>query len=244
KAGATIADLANRGAMSRAMADFLATCVAARRNILVCGAPGAGKSSVLGALAAAAPEGERVVSVEEVSELALARPEWVALESRPGDGNGVPTVGLGRLVRGALRMRPDRLVVGDVGGAEALDLISAMASSTDGTLVAVGGDGPQAALARLSSMARLAAPGSSAEAIRELCAVAVHVVVHVALYADGAHRVASISEVTGAHPGGFDIQELFSFRGGDTGFAALGVVPEFYADLEARGLPADTTIFR
>jgi pilus assembly protein CpaF len=242
----TLGDMITGGALSPEMADFLSTCVAARRNIVVCGAPGSGKSAVLGALAAASPEGERIVSVEEVAEISLQREDWIALESKPSDGNGIPAVDLGQLLRGALRMRPDRLVVGDVRGAEALDLIQAMASSSDGTLASVAGEGARAALGRLTSMARLGAPGASAAALQELVAAAVDVVVHVVRYADGVHRVAAIDEVIGVSDSGFHSQLLFGFRGSaeEGGFGAAGVIPSFYAELEARGIPADTAIFR
>ncbi|HUS68029.1 MAG TPA: ATPase, T2SS/T4P/T4SS family, partial [Kofleriaceae bacterium] len=242
----TLGDLITSAALSAEMADFLNTCVQARRNILVCGAPGSGKSSLLGALASSSPEGERVVSVEEVAEISLQREDWIALESKPSDGNGVPAVDVGTLLRGALRMRPDRLVVGDVRGAEALELVQAMASSSDGTLASVGGEGARAALARLTSMARLGTPGASVPALRELVAVAVDVVVHVARYADGVFRVAAIDEVVGASDDGFHTQQIFAFRGSadDGGFAAAGVIPSFYAELESRGIPADTAIFR
>src|SRR5690606_25061327 len=230
---------------SAEMADFLTTCVTTRRNLLVCGAPGSGKSSIVAALVAASPDGERVVSVEEVAEISLQREDWIALESRPSDGNGVPAVDLGQLLRGALRMRPDRLVVGDVRGGEALELIQAMASSADGSIASVAGEGARAALGRLTSMARLAAPGASVPALRELVACAIDVVVHVARYADGVYRIASIEEVLGTSEDGFHTQELFGFRGSadEGGFAAAGVIPSFYADLEARGIPADTAIF-
>jgi len=155
-------------------------------------------------------------------------------------------VDLGSLLRGALRMRPDRLVVADVRGGEALELVQAMASSADGTLAVVAGEGTRGALGRLTSMARLASPGASIHALRELVACAVDVVVHVARYADGLYRVASIEEVIGVSEDGFHSQELFAFRGGaeDGGFLAAGVVPAFYAELEARGISADTAIFR
>lgn len=242
----SLGDLISAGAMSAEMADFLSTCVAARRNILVCGAPSSGKSAVLAALAAASPEGERIVSVEEVAELSIGREDWIALESRPSDGNGVPAIELDTLLRGALRMRPDRLVVGDVRGYEALALIQAMASSADGTLASVAGEGVRPALARLTSMARLAAPGASVQALRELVSCSIDVAVHVARYADGVYRIASIEEVLRATDDGFETQEVFGFRGSaeDGGFAAAGVIPSFYAELEARGIPADTAIFR
>jgi pilus assembly protein CpaF len=242
----SLADLITHKALSPNISDFLQTCVSARQNILVCGAPSSGKTAVLSALAAAAPQGERIVSVEEVAELALDRDDWIGLEVRPGDGNGLSTVGMEQLLRGALRMRPDRLVVADVRGSEALELVSAMASSSDGTLTSVSGDSPAAALARLTAMTRLASPGTAVEALRELIACAVDVIVHVARYADGVFRIAQIAEVTGVTERGFEIREVFAFRsGGDDGiFAASGVVPEFYADLQSRGLSADTSIFQ
>ena len=188
------------------------------------------------------------MSVEEVAEISLQREDWIALESKPPEtsgGNGVPAVDLGALLRGALRMRPDRLVVGDVRGAEALDLIQAMASSADGTLVSVAGEGARASLGRLTSMGRLGAPGASVAALQELVAAAVDVVVHVARYADGVYRVAAIDEVIGVSESGFHSQQLFAFRGSaEEGFGAAGVIPSFYAELEARGIPADTAIFR
>ena len=240
----SLADLLTQKAMSSEMSDFLQTCVSARQNILVCGAPSSGKTAVLTAIATAAPSGERVVSVEEVAELALDRDDWIGLEARPGDGNGVRTVGMEQLLRGALRMRPDRLVVADVRGSEALELVSAMASSNDGSLASVAGDNPGAALARLTAMSRLASPGTSVEALSELIAFAVDIIVHVARYADGVFRIASIAEVTGANERGFEICELFTFRGSqDGGFASSGVIPGFYADLQARGIAADASIF-
>ena len=242
----SLADLINKKALSPAMSDFLQTCVGARQNILVCGAPSSGKTAILSALASAAPVGERIVSVEEVAELSLDRDDWIGLEARPGDGNGLADVDMEQLLRGALRMRPDRLVVADVRGTEALELVSAMASSNDGALASIAGDSPAASLARLTSMARLSSPGTSVEALRELIAYAVDVIVHVARYADGVFRIAQVAEVTGATERGFEIRELFSFRGtvDDGGFSASGVVPAFYSDLEARGIPADTSIFQ
>lgn len=242
----SLADLIGKKALSPQISDFLQICVGARQNILVCGAPSSGKTAVLSALAAAAPVGERIVSVEEVAELSLDRDDWIGLEARPGDGNGLADVDMEQLLRGALRMRPDRLVVADVRGGEALELVSAMASSNDGTLASVAGDSPGASLARLTAMARLASPGTSIEALRELIACAVDVIVHVARYADGVFRVAQVAEVTGATERGFEIREVFAFRGStdDGGFAASGVVPSFYSDLESRGIQTDTSIFQ
>lgn len=241
----TLTDLVSAGALSTAMADFLGVCVVARRNVVVCGAPGVGKASVVAALVGGVPDGERIVTVEEVAELSIDRDDWIALETRPADGkNG--GVDLALLVRNALRMRPDRLVVGDVRGGEALDLGTALGAAVDGAVVALTGDGPQAALARWVALAQLGAPAASEPAIRELVAGAADVVVHVARFADGAVRVVSIDEVLGVREVGFDTQALFTYRGAgdDGGFAATGAVPRFWAALDGRGIAADAGIFR
>src|SRR6185295_2373914 len=131
-----LAELVSQNTLSGGMADFLATCVAARRNILVCGGPGSGKTTVVAALAAASPAGERVVSIEEIAELAIARDEWIQLETRAGTGKN-PSVDLGHLLETALRLAPDRLVVGEVRGREALPLVSGLCTSLDGAVVAM-----------------------------------------------------------------------------------------------------------
>jgi pilus assembly protein CpaF len=231
--------------VSQSMADFLLTCVAARRNLLVCGGPGSGKTQVIAALAGASPEGERVVSVEEVSELTLTRAEWLPLEARPADAK-LPAVELPLLVRAALRMRPDRLVVGDVRGAEAFDLIAALGSSTDGAVASVMGEGAAAALARLTALAELASNEAPEHAVRELVAGAFDVVIHVVRFADGHSRVVAIEEVLGTREVGFETQPIFSYRGPgeDAGYVASGAVPRFYADLESRGITADQSVFK
>jgi pilus assembly protein CpaF len=247
----TVADLVSAGAVSQAMADFLLTCVAARRNLLVCGGAGSGKTQVVAALAAASPEGERVISVEEVSELALKRDEWLPLEVRPADAK-LPSVEMPQLVRAALRMHPDRLVVGDVRGGEAFELVAALGSSIDGAIASVMGEGAGAALTRVASLAALAMPNSGAageapeQAVRELVAGAFDIVLHVVRYADGHTRVISVDEVLGTRDGGFDHQPLFTYRAeaADGGFAATGAVPRFYGDLESRGIQAEQSVFK
>jgi pilus assembly protein CpaF len=237
----TLSDLAGQGALSSQMADFLQTCVTARRNILVCGAPGSGKTTVLAAIAQAAPVGERVVSIEEVSELSLARDEWIQLETRPATSKG-GAVDLGALLDTALRLMPDRLVVGEVRGHEATSLVTALSSSTDGAAVAMTGEGSAAALNRLALLVRAANPIGDVAAQRELCATAFEIVLHVARHADGTIKVHSIEEIASVSETTFETQLLFQHRDGN--FVATGTVPRFYTELEARGIPADQAVFR
>jgi pilus assembly protein CpaF len=234
-----LSDLGSQGTMSPGMADFLATCVTARRNILVCGGPGSGKTSVVAALAAASPKGERVVSIEEIAELSIARDEWIQLETRAGVGKMV-SVDLSNLLETALRLMPDRLVVGEVRGDEALPLVHALNASVDGAVVAMTGEGANAALTRLATLARTA--GAHEGAIRELVAQAFEIVVHVARTSDGSIKVLSIEEVLGYNEMEFDTRVLFEQRG--AAFSPTGHVPKFYSELEARGIPADQAVFR
>jgi pilus assembly protein CpaF len=223
------------------MADFLATCVTARRNVLVCGAAGSGKTTLVGSLAVASPLGERVVSIEEVSEISLNRDEWIQLETRAGAGRNTE-IDLGHLLEAALRLLPDRLVVGEIRGREALPLVQALCASVDGAVVAMTGEGAAAALGRVAMLARLSAPSAADGAIRELVAQAFEIVIHVARWSDGTLRVLSIEEVVGCTESSFETHVLFQFR--DGAFLATGTVPRFYAELEARGIPADQAVFR
>jgi pilus assembly protein CpaF len=234
-----LADLVGQNALSPGMADFLGTCVTARRNILVCGAAGSGKTTLAGALAAAAPSGERVVSIEEVAELSIKRDDWIQLETRAGTGRNSP-IDLGQLLEAALRLAPDRLIVGEVRGNEALALAQALCAAIDGAVVVATGEGSAAALGRLAMLARLTTPGGEG-ATRELVAQAFEIVVHVTRWSDGTLRVLSVEEVIGCTDTAFETHVLFQFR--DGAFAATGTVPRFYAELEARGIPADQAVF-
>jgi pilus assembly protein CpaF len=238
-----LAELVGQNALSAGMADFLATCITARRNILICGAAGSGKTTLAGALAAASPPGERVVSIEEVAELSIKRDEWTQLETRAGTGRN-PVIDLGHLLEIALRLQPDRLIVGEVRGNEALALAQALCASVDGAVVVMTGEGAAAALGRLAMLARLSlasTPGAGDLAIRELVAQAFEIVIHVARWSDGTLRVLSIEEVVGVGDAAFETHVLFQLRDGV--FGATGTIPRFYAELEARGIPADQAVF-
>lgn len=236
----SLADLTNGGAMSPAMSDFLATCVAQRRNVLVCGGPGSGKTTLVGALAQTVARGERIVSIEEVAELAIGRDEWISLETRPSDGRG-PGVDLTHLLHSALRLRPDRLILADVHGRETFDVLTTLGANVDGAIVVAAGEGAASALSRLAQLARM--NGQLTDwAARELTANAVEIVVHVTRVGDGAIQVAAIEEILGTTEHGFETATLFHHAAG--GFSATGTVPRFYSELEARGTPADAAIFR
>jgi pilus assembly protein CpaF len=233
----TLADLVSQGVLSSGMADFLTTCITARRNVLVCGGPGSGKTTLLGALAGTAPAGERIVSVEDVAELAIGRDEWIQLETRLTNGKG-NDVDLASLLDTAMRLMPDRLVVGDVRGREAMSLVNVLNSSVDGAVVGMSGDGANAALNRLATLARAtAALGADPNAIRELVATAFEIVVHVSRGMDGNIKVHSIEEVSGVSDISFETEQVFCFK--DGGFAASGKVPRFYSELGA-----DQAVFR
>ncbi len=248
----TMDDLVRASALSKPMADFLGVCVAARKNIVVCGGQGAAKAHVLAALSTQAAPGERIVSIEDVAELSLGRDAWIALEGRLADDTGKGGVSTADLLRAAKNLRPDRLVVGEVTGAEAHELLLSMASSHEGTLAGVAAEGARAALTQLETLARLGAGAASAAAVRGLVAATTQVIVHVARYADGAQRVTSISEVTGLRGEDIELRDLFQFQPQGRGpdgvirgrFAGLGVIPRFYETLEARGIPADTSVFK
>ncbi len=233
-----LAELVAQGTLSSGMADLLTTCIAARRNILVCGGNGSGKTSVVAALAAASPPGERVVSVEEVAELAIGRDEWVQLEARPATDDDAVDVAV--LLEMALRLSPDRLVIGEVRGREALPLVQALNAQVDGAIVAATGEGGNAVLNRIATLAR--SNGGDHNAIRELVATAFEIVVHVARHADGSVRVHAIDEVTSVSDTTYEMQTVFAWNG--TAFAPTGAVPRFYAELEARGIPANQAVFR
>lgn len=236
----TLAELTAGGAMSPAMSDFLTTCVGSRRNILVCGGPGSGKTTLVGALAQAVARGERIVSIEEVAELAIGRDEWISLETRPMDAGGA-AIDLGHLLHNALRLRPDRLIVADVHGREAFDLLTTLGANVDGAIVVAAGEGAAASLTRLAQLARL--PGQLAETTaREITANAVEIIVHVVRTGETTIQVTAIEELLGTTEHGFETATLFHHAAGV--FSATGTVPKFYAELESRGMPADAAIFK
>ena len=211
--GFSLDDLVGNGTLPRGLADFLASCVAARAAVLVSGGTGSGKTTTLGALSGAIPDGERIVTIEDAAELRLRQRHVVRLESRPANVEGRGEVTIRQLVRNALRMRPDRIVVGEVRGAEALDMLMALNTGHEGSLTTVHANSPEDALRRVETLALMAGLGLPHRAVREQVAGALDLVIHQARAADGSRRVESVAEVVRA-PGGAGTRELYRLRRG------------------------------
>jgi pilus assembly protein CpaF len=206
------------GTLDRGLCELLAACVRARLTILVSGGTGSGKTTTLGALSSFVPDGERIVTIEDAAELRLRQPHVVRLEARPASLEGRGEVTIRRLVRNALRMRPDRIVVGEVRGAEALDMLSALTTGHDGSLSSVHAGSPAEALRRVETLALMADVALPHAAVRELVSGAIDLVVHQRRERDGRRRIAAVAQVVrGADPrhvGGIVVRELFALRDG------------------------------
>jgi pilus assembly protein CpaF len=206
-------ELVEIGTWTAPLLTFLAAAVRARLNILVSGGTGSGKTTTLNALSSFVAPGERIVTIEDTAELALQQPHVVRLEGRPATVEGRGEVTIRTLVRNALRMRPDRIVVGEVRGAEALDMLAAMASGHDGSLCTVHAGSPEEALRRVETLALMADVGLPHAAVREQVAQAIDLVVHQARQGDGSRRVVAVSEVVRV-AGGAGTRELYAMRRG------------------------------
>jgi pilus assembly protein CpaF len=250
----TAQDLVGFGAMSEEMAAFLEVCVVARRNIVVSGGTGSGKTTLLNILSNFIPGEERIITVEDAAELQLHHDHWVSLESRPANGEGKGAIPIRELVRNTLRMRPDRIVVGECRGGEALDMLQAMNTGHDGSLTTLHANSPRDGLARLETMVLMAGMDLPLSAIREQVASAIHLIVQQTRFACGTRMVTSITEVTGIESGKLQLQELFRFvnRGyghGATGrirgyFTGCDMAPTFYEALRFSGRTLDMNIFK
>jgi pilus assembly protein CpaF len=209
--GFRAAELVEQGTMTEALRAFLAGAVRGRINVLISGGTGSGKTTTLNALSAYIPPGERIVTIEDAAELRLQQPHVVRLESRPPNMEGRGEVTIRALVRNALRMRPDRIVVGEVRGAEALDMLSAMTTGHDGSLSTIHAGSPEEALRRLETLALMADVALPLAAVREQVAGAIELVVHQARGGDGERRVVEVAEVVRL-AGGPATRELYAWR--------------------------------
>jgi pilus assembly protein CpaF len=237
-------------ALTREIAELLEMCVKARLNVLISGGTGAGKTTLLNALSAYIPETERIVTIEDSAELQLQQPHVVRLETRPPNIEGRGEVTQRDLVRNALRMRPDRIVIGEVRGGEAIDMLQAMNTGHDGSLTTIHANTPRDALSRLETMIQMTGMRLSERAMRQQSASALDVVLQVARLSDGSRRVTSISEITGMEGDTITMQEIFQYErtGIDAAgkvigrFRATGIRPRFAEKLKAYGLQLHRTL--
>ncbi len=251
------ADLVSFDAISVEMARFLQICVEARKNIIVSGGTGSGKTTLLNILSNFIPAGERIITVEDAAELKLHHEHLISLESRPPNAEGKGAVLIRDLVKNTLRMRPDRIVVGECRGAEALDMLQAMNTGHEGSLTTLHANTPRDGLARLETMVLMAGMDLPLTAIREQITSAVDMVVQQTRFACGSRKVTSITEITGMESGKIQIQEIFKYvnkgYGGANGagsnkvqgyFTGCDMVPSFYEELRAVGTDLDMSIFK
>jgi len=245
-------DLVRLGTLSRGMAEFIEICVTARKNIVIAGGTGSGKTTTLNCISSFIPGHERIVTIEDAAELQLPQEHVVSLETRPPNVEGKGQVSIRDLVRNSLRMRPDRIVVGECRGGEALDMLQAMNTGHDGSLTTLHANSPRDALSRLETMVLMAGMDLPMRAIREQIASAVDILVQQTRFGDGSRRITHIVEITGMEGDVISTQEIFTFKqdgvdaqGRVVGrFMASGFTPRFYEDLQARGLPVNMNIFR
>jgi pilus assembly protein CpaF len=245
----TIEDLISTGSMTRELAEFFRACVQVRLNFLVSGGTGTGKTTMLNALSSFIPDTERIVTIEDPTELRLQQGHVVSLEARPPSLEGKGEVTQRDLVRNALRMRPDRIIVGEVRGSEAFDMMQAMNTGHEGSLGTVHANSPRDALARIENMILMAGLDLPVRAIREQISSAIHVIVQIARLPDGSRRVTHVAEIAGMEGEVVTMQDLFRFRqrgidseGRVVGeFRSTGLRPRFAEKFEVAGiyLPAD-----
>ncbi len=249
----TTDDLVQFGTLTLPLVEMLDACVHGRINMLVSGGTGAGKTTTLNALSSFLPEDERIITIEDAAELRLQQPHFVSLEYRPPNIEGKGEVTIRDLVRNALRMRPDRIVVGEVRGGEALDMLQAMNTGHDGSISTIHANSPRDVLSRLETMALMAGMDITIRAVREQIASAIQLIVHLARLQDGSRRVTQVTEVVGMEGDVITLQDLFHFdfspgvdeHGRVLGeLRATGLRPNFLNRLADRNITLRADIFQ
>ena len=240
------------GALSAPAAEFLQAVVTARLNVLISGGTGSGKTTMLNALSSHIGARERVVTIEDAAELQLQQDHVVRLETRPASAEGSGSVSQRDLVRNALRMRPDRIVIGEVRGAECLDMLQAMNTGHDGSMTTIHANSARDAIGRLEHMVAMSGVDLPLASVRQQISSALHVVLQLTRLADGRRQVTAISEITGMEGDVVTMQDIFVFRalgrdpdGAVLGrFGATGMRPHCLDALRSAGLalPADTFV--
>ena len=245
------ADLVKLGTLTRETADFIDRCVRARLNVLISGGTGAGKTTLLNIVSGSIPEEDRLVTIEETAELRLNQTHVLRLESRSANLEGEGEVSIRELVRNSLRMRPDRIIVGEVRGAEALDMLQAMNTGHDGSLCTLHANTARDSLSRLETMVLMAGYDLPMRAIRQQVSSAIDLIIHLERLHDGSRRVTQISEVQKVESDVITLQDIFSFRqeritpeGAVIGsLAPTGLRPGFLGNFERNGVSLPTSLF-
>lgn len=246
-----VQDLIDKNALTQGMADFVAVCVAARLNIIVAGNTSSGKTTFLNILARAIPDHERIVTIEDSVELQMMQTHKVSLEARPPDYNGEGQVTIRDLVKNSLRMRPDRIIVGEIRGGETLDMLQAMNTGHDGSMTTVHSNSPRDTLSRLETMTLMAGFELPVLAIRKQISAAVDLIVYLTRFPDGTRKVTQISEVAGMESEVITLTDIFQFQQTGTDpsgkplgqFRPTGLRPMFSPRLEAMGYRLDRQMF-
>ena len=245
-------DMIRFGSMTQQMLDFMKVVVEQKANMIISGGTGSGKTTLLNLLSSFIPPDERIITVEDAAELQLTQPNLIGLESRPPNAEGKGQVTIRDLVRNTLRMRPDRIVVGECRGGEALDMLTAMNTGHDGSLTTAHANTPRDCLARIEVMVMMAGLDLPVRAIREQIASAIRFFIQQNRFSCGSRKITHITEVTGMEGDVIQLQDIFLFK--QEGFGtdgkvkgkqvATGAIPDFYQDLKERGLGVDFNIFQ
>src|SRR4249920_756953 len=244
-------DMINIGSLSDQSVEFLSRCIEAQCNVLISGGTGSGKTTLLNALSASIPNSERIVTIEDAAELQLHQRHVLRLEARPPNIEGEGHIPIRDLVRNSLRMRPDRIIVGEVRGAEALDMLQAMNTGHDGSLSTVHANGPRDALARVETMVLMAGFDLPTRAIREQIASALDVIVHVERFRDGSRRVSHVTEVLGMEGEVITLQDIYKYdiqsvapdRTIVGSLRPTGLRPVFHEKFRKRGIDLPQSMF-
>lgn len=247
----TIQNLLDNKTLVPEMAELVSSLTKAKVNILISGGTGTGKTTLLNILSSFIPPQERIITIEDAAELQLQQPHVVRLETRPANIEGRGEVTQRALVRNALRMRPDRIILGEVRGAEALDMLQAMNTGHDGSMGTIHANTPRDALTRLENMLGMAGVNSPPKVMRSQIASAINVVIQVARLTDGKRKIVSLQEITGLEGDVITMQEIFNFQQTGVGeggvvlghFAATGIRPRFSERVRAFGLPLADSLF-
>lgn len=248
-----IFDLERLNTLNNIMSEFLKACVLLRKNIIVSGGTGSGKTTVLNVLSEFVPDGERTITIEDAAELKLHHEHWIRLESRSPNIEGKGAITVRDLFRNSLRMRPDRIIIGECRGSESLDMLQAMNTGHDGSMTTLHANSTQDVLARLDSLILMSGIEIPLRAIREMIASAIDIIVHTARLSDGSRKITQITEITGmldeVHIG---LKDIFAFRQVSTdeqgkiqgNFHPTGTVPTFFEDFRKHGIPLSEDIFK